>query len=245
MLNRRNLMKVIGLTAMGGIVARFAELPTTEAQSTNGASEPYSLPSLPYEYDALEPFIDRQTMHLHHDKHHAGYVRNLNAAVANYPDLAKLPVEDLVQRLDRVPEPIRQTVRNNGGGHANHSLFWQVMQKGAPGKPTGDLARAINEKFGSFSAFQDQFTKAALGVFGSGWAWLSLDEKKELAIETSPNQDSPWMAGRAPIFGIDVWEHAYYLKYQNVRADYVAAFYKVTSWDFVNVRYERAISSAA
>jgi len=226
-------------------VARFAELPTTEAQSTNGASEPYSLPSLPYEYDALEPFIDRQTMHLHHDKHHAGYVRNLNAAVANYPDLAKLPVEDLVQRLDRVPEPIRQTVRNNGGGHANHSLFWQVMQKGAPGKPTGDLARAINEKFGSFSAFQDQFTKAALGVFGSGWAWLSLDEKKELAIETSPNQDSPWMAGRAPIFGIDVWEHAYYLKYQNVRADYVAAFYKVTSWDFVNVRYERAISSAA
>jgi len=245
MLDRRNLMKALGLTAMGGILARFAGLATSDAQSTSTASGPYSLPSLPYGYDALEPFIDTQTMHLHHDKHHAGYVRNLNAAVANYADLAKLPVEDLVRGLDRVPEAIRQTVRNNGGGHANHSLFWQVMQKGAPGKPTGKLARALDEKFGSFSAFQDQFTKAALGVFGSGWAWLSLNEKKELAIETSPNQDSPWMSGRIPIFGIDVWEHAYYLKYQNVRADYVTAFYKVISWNFVNGRYEKAITSGA
>ena len=146
----------------------------------------------------------------------------------------------MVRSLDKVPEAIRQTVRNNGGGHANHSFFWQVLQKGAPGQPTADLAHAIDAKFGSFSNFQDQFTKAALGVFGSGWAWLSLNDKKELAIETTPNQDSPWMAGRTPIIGIDVWEHAYYLKYQNVRAQYVTSFFKVISWDFGNQQYKKA-----
>lgn len=201
MLDRRTLMKGLGLTAIGGVIARISGSSLAQAQSAPTSSGPYSLPALPYDYDALEPYIDTQTMHLHHDKHHATYVQNLNAAVANYPDLAKLPVEDLVRSLDKVPEPVRQTVRNSGGGHANHSFFWQVLQKGAPGQPTGDLAHAIDAKFGSYSAFQDQFTKAALGVFGSGWAWLSLNDKKELGIETSPNQDSPWMAGRTPIVG--------------------------------------------
>ncbi|HUB58934.1 MAG TPA: superoxide dismutase [Candidatus Micrarchaeia archaeon] len=196
------------------------------------------MPPLPYSYDALEPYIDAETMHLHHDRHHAAYVKNLNAAVANYPDLAKLSVENLVEHLEKVPESVRTTVRNNGGGHANHSFFWQIMQKNASAGPKAELARAINAKFGSLPAFQEQFTKAALSVFGSGWAWLSLDSKHELGIETTPNQDSPWMVGRIPILGIDVWEHAYYLKYQNRRVDYVNAFYKVISWDFVAQKFQ-------
>ncbi len=246
--NRRDWMKVTGLmTGLTAIASTFrldlnASLAQTPSASGNGL--PYSLPPLPYEYDALEPYIDAQTMHLHHDKHHAAYVKNLNAAVAGYPDVAKLPVEDLLQQLDKVPESIRTAVRNNGGGHANHSFFWKVMQKNAPGQPKGELARALDKNFGSFSAFQEQFTKAALSVFGSGWAWLRLDEKQELGIETTPNQDSPWMAGRTPLMGVDVWEHAYYLKYQNVRADYVAAFYKVISWDFANERFQGALSRA-
>jgi Fe-Mn family superoxide dismutase len=202
------------------------------------------VPPLAYEYDALEPYIDAQTMHLHHDKHHAAYVKNLNTALADHPDLAKQPVIELVEHLDRVPEAIRTSVRNNGGGHANHSFFWQAMQKNAPGQPKAELAKAIDSRFGSFATFQEQFTKAALSVFGSGWAWLSLDHKKQLTIETTPNQDSPWMAGRIPVLGIDVWEHAYYLKYQNVRADYIAAFYKVISWDFAVEQFKNALRSA-
>jgi Fe-Mn family superoxide dismutase len=202
------------------------------------------VPPLAYDYGALEPYIDAETMHLHHDKHHAAYVKNLNAALADHPDIAKQPVEELVKHLDRVPEAIRTAVRNNGGGHANHSFFWQAMQPHAPGQPKAELAKAIDTKFGSFSTFQEQFNKAALSVFGSGWAWLTLDDNKQLAIETTPNQDSPWMAGRTPVLGIDVWEHAYYFKYQNVRADYIAAFYKVISWDFANEQYRSATRSA-
>jgi Fe-Mn family superoxide dismutase len=242
MLNRRDVMKAIGMAAVTTAIPIEIGATTPQAQPAADSASPFSLPPLPYDYAALEPYVDAQTMHLHHDKHHATYVKNLNTAVQNYPELGKMRVDDLVRHLDTVPEAIRTAVRNNGGGHANHSFFWQMMQKNAPGQPTKDLASAIDKKFGSFSSFQDQFTKAALSVFGSGWAWLSLDGKKELAIETTPNQDSPWMAGRTPILGIDVWEHAYYLKYQNVRADYIGAFYKVISWDFAAERFQNAMN---
>ena len=201
----------------------------------------YELPPLPYDYAALEPFIDTETMKIHHDKHHQAYVNNLNKAVAGHPELGKQTVEALVQNLSMVPEDIRTTVRNNGGGHANHSLFWLSLGKNNGAKPTGELGKAIDAKFGNYSAFQEQFTKAALGVFGSGWAWLSVDPDKQLLIESTPNQDSPLTAGRHPVFGIDVWEHAYYLKYQNKRPDYIAAFYNVIDWDSVNERYRAAI----
>jgi len=238
MLDRRELMKVMGATALS---SAFGLHLNASAEPPQQATAPYSVPLLPYGYDALEPYIDTQTMHLHHDKHHAAYVKNLNAALADYPELGKLSPDDLVRHLDKVPESIHTAVRNNGGGHANHSFFWQMMQKNAPRQPSADLAKEIDKKFGSFSAFQEQFTKAAMTVFGSGWAWLSLNEKKELSIETTPNQDSPWMGGRTPIVGIDVWEHAYYLKYQNVRADYIAAFYKVISWDFASEQYQSGL----
>lgn len=245
MTDRREVMKVMGMTAIAGLCGVYPTIATGQSSQTSGsATTPYAVPPLPYEYDALEPYIDAQTMHLHHDKHHAAYVKNLNAAVADHPQLSKLPVDDLIKHLDGVPESIRTAVRNNGGGHANHSFLWQVMQKNSAGQPKGELAKAIDARFGSVSAFQEQFTKAALSVFGSGWAWLSLDDKRQLSIETSPNQDSPWMAGRTPIVGIDVWEHAYYLKYHNVRADYVAAFYKVISWDFANEQFKNGTHAA-
>jgi len=239
-MHRRSLLKGIGLTAVGSLAVPVFNAAKERPQQPAASPGPFALPSLPYDYDALEPYIDAETMHLHHDKHHAAYVKNLNTAVASSPDLAKLPVEDLIRELDRVPPEIRATVRNNAGGHANHSFFWRNMQKNAPDHPTGELARTIDAKFGSFANFQDQFTKAALSVFGSGWAWLSLNEKRELNIETTPNQDSPWMNGRRVLLGIDVWEHAYYLKYQNRRADYVNAFYKVISWNAVAENFRQA-----
>ncbi len=207
--------------------------------SQTGSGGPFTLPPLPYAFDALEPYIDAQTMQIHHDRHHGAYVNNLNAAVAKHPSLAGKTVEELMRDLQAVPEDVRTAVRNNGGGHINHSLFWELMKKNPGGKPVGELAKAIDRRFGSFASFQDQFTKAALGVFGSGWAWLSLDASKELLIETSPNQDNPWMKGNTPVLGIDVWEHAYYLKYQNRRADYVAAWWNVVNWDFVSGRYRK------
>jgi len=237
--DRREVMKAMGVTAIAGLCGIYPTIATGQSTQMGVGTTLYTVPPLPYKYDALEPYIDAQTMH--HDKHHAAYVKNLNAALADHPDLAKLPVDDLVKQLDRVPETIRTAVRNNGGGHANHSFFWQVMQKNSPGQPKAELAKAIDARFGGFSGFQEQFTKAAMRVFGSGWAWLSLDDKHQLSIETSPNQDGPWMAGRTPILGIDVWEHAYYLKYQNVRADYVTAFYKVISWDFANAQYQSGL----
>ncbi|HKC74899.1 MAG TPA: superoxide dismutase [Chloroflexota bacterium] len=200
----------------------------------------YELPPLPYDYNALEPYIDEQTMRIHHDKHHGTYVTNVNNALANHPDLAALPVEQLIQNLGRVPEDIRTTVRNNGGGHANHSFFWQIMAPNAGGQPSGALAEAINQTFGSFDAFKDQFSKAAAGRFGSGWAWLTLDGSGALRLESTPNQDSPLMDGRTPILGLDVWEHAYYLKYQNRRPEYVAAWWNVVNWPQVGKTYEAA-----
>jgi Fe-Mn family superoxide dismutase len=203
----------------------------------------YELPPLPYDYNALEPHIDQQTMQIHHDKHHQTYVTNLNNALADSPDLANQSVEDLIKKLDRVPEASRTAVRNNGGGHANHTLFWQIMAPNGGGQPSGALAEAINSSFGSFDAFKEQFTKAATTRFGSGWAWLVVDGSGGLQITSTPNQDSPLMEGKTPILGLDVWEHSYYLKYQNRRPEYIAAWWNVVNWPEVAKRYEAAKGS--
>jgi len=197
----------------------------------------YTVPPLPYAFDALEPYIDAKTMEIHHDKHHAAYVNNLNKALEG-SDLGNLPVETLIAKLDQVPEKIRMTVRNNGGGHANHSLFWTSMGKGKGGKPTGKLAAAIDAELGGFAKFAEAFTAAGTTRFGSGWAWLYVDGKTgKLAVHNLPYQDSPIMEGNKPLLGMDVWEHAYYLKYQNRRPEYIAAFYNVIDWDAVGERY--------
>ncbi|MEX1562892.1 superoxide dismutase [Enterococcus sp. C43] len=199
----------------------------------------YTLPDLPYAYDALEPYIDEETMHLHHDKHHNTYVTNLNAAIEKYPELGEKTIEELLSDMDAIPTDIKTAVRNNGGGHANHSFFWEIMAPNAGGEPTGEIKEAINEAFGDFSSFKEEFKKAAVGRFGSGWAWLVMENGK-LAITSTANQDSPLMEGKTPILGLDVWEHAYYLKYKNVRPDYIAAFWSVINWDEVNKRFEAA-----
>jgi Fe-Mn family superoxide dismutase len=196
----------------------------------------FELPSLPYAFDALEPHVDAKTMEIHHDKHHAGYVNNLNKALEKYPKLQSKSVEALLEEINSVPEDIRTAVRNNGGGHMNHTMFWQVMAPKAGGEPNGALADAINKSFGSFSAFKEQFTKAAMGRFGSGWAWL-LNSGGKLSIESTANQDQPIMEGKIAILGVDVWEHAYYLKYQNRRADYIAAWWNVVNWPEVAKRF--------
>ncbi|TKC17098.1 superoxide dismutase [Robertmurraya kyonggiensis] len=193
----------------------------------------YELPALPYANNALEPHIDETTMMIHHDRHHATYVNNLNAALEGHDDLASKSIEELIANLDAVPESIRTAVRNNGGGHANHSLFWTLLSPAGGGNPTGEVAEAIDAAFGSFDEFKAEFAKAAAGRFGSGWAWLVVDNG-QLAITSTPNQDSPVMEGKAPILGLDVWEHAYYLNYQNRRPDYVQAFFNVVNWDEVN-----------
>ena len=200
----------------------------------------YSLPDLPYAHDALEPHIDTQTMQIHHGKHHNAYVTNLNNALAGHDELASKSIEDLVAGLADVPEAIRGAVRNNGGGHANHSLFWTVIGPNAGGAPGGELGDAINATFGSFDAFKEQFAKAAATRFGSGWAWLSVNADGGLVVESTANQDNPLTEGRTPILGLDVWEHAYYLHYQNRRPDYIAAFWSVVNWDAVASRYAAA-----
>lgn len=198
----------------------------------------HQLPPLPYGFDALEPHIDAETMQIHHDKHHAAYVANLNKAVVEFPDLGKKPVEDLLKDLTVIPEKIRLAVRNQGGGHYNHSIFWPMMKKNGGGEPSGELSKAIDKTFGSFSAFKDHFTKSALAQFGSGWAWLVLDGS-DLKIESSPNQDSPIRVGQQSLLGLDVWEHAYYLKYQNRRPDYIAAWFNVINWDYVAEQFKK------
>jgi Fe-Mn family superoxide dismutase len=195
----------------------------------------HQLPSLPYAFDALEPHIDAQTMQIHHGKHHQAYINNLNAALEAHPDLQSKSVEDLIKDLNALPEAIRTAVRNNGGGHANHTLFWTLMTPNGGGAPTGKIADAINGQFGGFDSFKEQMNKAGVGRFGSGWAWLVLSSGK-LAIESTANQDSPIMEGKTPILGIDVWEHAYYLKYQNRRPDYLAAWWNTVNWETVNGR---------
>ena len=227
-LSRREVMKLAGtglaVAALGG--AALAE------------ESGFQLPPLPYAEDALEPYIDARTMGIHHGKHHAGYTRKLNAAIEG-SDLAGMSIEDILADLNAVPEGIRAAVRNNGGGYANHSLFWQIMSPDGGGEPGGELAAAIDSAFGGFGEFEAAFSKAAGGVFGSGWAWLVADGGA-LRISTTPNQDTPLMAGKTPILGIDVWEHAYYLHYQNRRADYIAAFFNVINWDKVAELYAAA-----
>ncbi|PQZ97944.1 MULTISPECIES: superoxide dismutase [unclassified Paenibacillus] len=200
----------------------------------------FQLPALPYANDALEPHIDAKTMEIHHDRHHNTYVTNLNAALESAPELQGKSLEDLIANLDSVPEGIRTAVRNNGGGHANHSLFWEIIGPNGGGAPTGDIAAAIESELGGFDKFKEDFAKAATTRFGSGWAWLVVGKDGKLSITSTPNQDSPLFEGLTPVLGLDVWEHAYYLNYQNKRPDYIAAFWNVINWDEVNKRYASA-----
>ncbi len=199
----------------------------------------FELPALPYAFDALEPHIDARTMEIHHDKHHATYVTNLNKALESSPELASMSIEDLMRNLDKVPAAVSTAVRNNGGGHYNHSLFWKLMGPNGSGAPTGELAAAIDRTFGSFDAFKEKFNAAGTTRFGSGWAWLVADANGGLTVASTPNQDNPLMEGQHPILGCDVWEHAYYLKYQNRRPDYLAAWWNTVNWDEVARRYEQ------
>ncbi len=201
----------------------------------------HTLPKLPYAYDALEPYLDARTMEIHHGKHHQAYVNNLNAALEKAPKLQGAPLETIVADLASIPEEIRTAVRNNGGGHLNHSLFWTSLGKDRGGRPVGELQRAIVDGFQTFESFQEKLGQAAMARFGSGWAWLSLDRSGELVAHSTANQDSPLSEGLTPILGLDVWEHAYYLKYQNRRADYVQAFWNVVDWEAVGERYRQAI----
>ncbi|WP_320164816.1 superoxide dismutase [uncultured Trichococcus sp.] len=199
----------------------------------------FTLPALPYAYDALTPYIDEETMHLHHEKHHNAYITNVNAALEKHPELADKTIEELLADLNSIPEDIRTAVRNNGGGHANHSLFWTVLAPNAGGEPTGVVKDGIEEAFGSFDAMKEKFSAAAAGRFGSGWAWLVVSDGK-LEITSTPNQDSPISEGKTPILGLDVWEHAYYLNYKNVRPEYIKAFWNLVNWDEVNRRLAAA-----
>ncbi|AUX89149.1 superoxide dismutase [Acinetobacter variabilis] len=201
----------------------------------------YTLPELPYAYDALEPHIDAKTMEIHHAKHHQTYINNINAGIEG-TEWEDLSVEELVSKANQVPEDLKNNVINNGGGHANHSLFWTVMSPEGGGNPEGEIAQAIDKELGGFEAFKEAFTKAALTRFGSGWAWLSVAPDQTIIVENSANQDSPLMHGNTPILGLDVWEHAYYLKYQNRRPEYIAAFFNVVNWKEVNRRYLEALS---
>ncbi len=252
MMNRRLALKemmgamsvlILGAKNSSAMTSRLSGMEA-EGQATPmpAPSGPFTLPALPYSYDALEPYFDAETMHLHHDKHHQSYVDKLNAAVAGYPDLASRSVYDLVANLDAMPMAILNAVRNNGGGHANHSFWWTTLAKsGSAGAgPKGELAKVIDAKFGSFSSFQEKLTAAATGVFGSGWAWLVLMPGGELEIQTTPNQDSPLTVGHKPVLGIDVWEHSYYLKYKNKRPDYVKAYFSVIDWDGVSAKFADA-----
>jgi Fe-Mn family superoxide dismutase len=198
----------------------------------------HAVPPLPYDYNALEPHIDEQTMRIHHDKHHAAYVTNLNTALEKHPELQQKTIEDLLRGINTVPEDIRTAVRNNGGGHANHTMFWEIMGPGKGGTPPGALGAAITSAFTTFDSFKEQFAKAGVGRFGSGWVWL-IDAGGKLVIESSANQDSPLMEGKKAILGLDVWEHAYYLKYQNRRPDYISAWWNVVNWDVVSTRFAK------
>ncbi|GAC1447771.1 MAG: superoxide dismutase [Ktedonobacterales bacterium] len=202
----------------------------------------FEVPALPYDYAALEPYIDEQTMHLHHDKHHQAYVNNLNAALEGQSQLASLSIEELMQRINEVPENIRAAVRNNGGGHINHSMYWQIMKPNGGGQPSGELGNAINSTFGSFDQFKAAFNDAGTKRFGSGWAWLVADQSGKLQVISTANQDSPLMDGLRPIMGNDVWEHAYYLKYQNRRPDYLNAWWNVVNWEEIEKRYQQTRS---
>jgi Fe-Mn family superoxide dismutase len=236
MITRRHVLKNLALTA--GALAFAENLATAQQPASPPAAGIFKLPPLGYDYGALEPYIDAETMKIHHDKHHAAYVSKLNAAIVGAPAFEKMPIEEILTKLDTVPEAVRKDIRNQGGGHANHSLFWLTLKKNNNGKPIGELAKAIDTSFGSLDKFQETFGTAATKVFGSGWAWLVWKDKK-LSVESSPNQDSPYSTGGVPLLGIDVWEHAYYLKYQNRRPEYIKAFQSVINWDFVSERFSK------
>ena len=253
MWNRREVLQsstavLAGLALSSRLSAAGTPQPAVPvaAPSPASAAAPgaFVLPPLPYAYEALAPHIDAETMRLHHDKHHAAYVAKLNDAVTAAPALAGKSVEELLRDLSRVPESVRTAVRNQGGGHANHSLFWTSMTPTPSGPPQGKLAGAIQAQFGSFDGLREQLARSAAGVFGSGWAWLTLDGGRKLLVESLPNQDSPISSGQTPLLGLDVWEHAYYLKYQNRRADYVQAFLNIVDWAAVGRRYEEAVGRA-
>jgi Fe-Mn family superoxide dismutase len=237
-MNRRRFLLNTGIVGAGFLGTHnaasgllYAEENSTVKLNSEEKIMAFTLPPLPYSFDALEPSIDAKTMEIHHDKHHGTYVNNLNKALEGHADLQSKSIDELMKNLDAVPENIRTAVRNNGGGHWNHSLFWTLMKKGGGGEPKGDLATAINASFGSFSGFQEKFAAAGAGRFGSGWAWLLLKDGK-LAIDSTANQDTPYSLGNGKaVLGLDVWEHAYYLKYQNVRADYIKAWWNVVNWD--------------
>jgi superoxide dismutase, Fe-Mn family len=242
-MDRRQLLKsfALGVPALALSSSwALAETPApapVAAPAATPSPGPFVLPPLGYAVDALEPFLDAATMTLHHDKHHAAYVNNLNKAVAQRAEVAGWSIERLLRDLAQVPEDIRGVVRNHGGGHHNHTLLWESLAKSGARVPSGELARAIDASFGSFTACQDKLTAAGMSVFGSGWAWLSAEADGRVRIETTPQQDSPLTSGRTPLLGIDVWEHAYYLKFQNRRAEYLAAFGSVVDWDVVSARY--------
>jgi Fe-Mn family superoxide dismutase len=233
---RREALSTLGVSALA-LAASGSSLDASVAGQAPPAAGPYTLAPLPYAFDALEPHIDALTMQIHHDRHHQAYVNNLNTALAGAGESGKAALEDLLKNLAALPESVRAAVRNNGGGHVNHVQFWTLMAPGAGGAPTGAIADAIKGAFGGFEAFKDQFSRAAMGRFGSGWAWLS-EEKGTLVIHSTANQDTPSMEGKRAIFGLDVWEHAYYLKYQNRRADYVGAFWNLVNWAEVNRRLQ-------
>lgn len=241
--NRRHFLFLLTATAGAFTLdsCAFAETTPTPTPNTTGAIK---LPPLPYAYDALEPHIDARTMQFHHDKHHAAYVKNLNAALDKHPELKSKTVEELLRQLDRVPQDIRKTVQNNGGGHINHTMFWEIMKPNGGGEPTGKIAQAINQTFGSFANFKKEFNQAGASRFGSGWVWLVRTKQGKLQITTTANQDSPISEGSYPILGNDVWEHAYYLNYQNRRADYLEAWWNVVNWDAINKRFAAAHKSA-
>lgn len=239
-ISRRHAIKTAATAA-----AAIAAAPSLFAQTNSAApaapaaSGAFTLPPLPYSFDALEPHIDAQTMSIHHDKHHKAYVDNLNKAVAQITDLGLLDIEHLLKNINNIAdEKVRTAVRNHGGGHCNHSLFWQMMKKNGGGEPSAELSAAIEKSFGNIASFKARFTESAVKIFGSGWAWLTFDGT-DLKIETTPNQDSPLSAGRQVVLGLDVWEHAYYLKFQNRRADYIAAWWNVVNWDFAAERFTK------
>lgn len=202
----------------------------------------FELPELEFAPDALEPYIDKETMTIHHDKHHQTYITNLNAALDKHPELKDHSLTDLIAHLEKVPEDIRTAVRNNGGGHYNHSLFWKVLIPGGSSQPTGALAKAIDEQLGGFEAFKEKFSAAGAGQFGSGWAWLTVNQLNRLKVTNTPNQDSPLMDSETPLLGLDVWEHAYYLKYQNKRPEYIKNFFNVINWDYVSDVYDKVLA---
>lgn len=232
--NRRQFLYSLASTA---VLSSWS--PLALATEEDG---PFKLPPLPYPYEALEPYIDRETMTFHHDKHHGAYIKNLNSAVNKYPDLKNQDVESLLRNLNNLPADIQNTVRNNGGGHLNHQMFWEIMTPDSPKIPEGKIAEAITENFGSFEKFQAAFEKVGLSKFGSGWVWLVMDENQKLQVISTANQDSPILRGMYPIMGNDLWEHAYYLKYRNNRGQYLSQWWNVVNWSEVNRRFEQAIA---